>query len=250
MESMVVSLMIKLSERLKTVATYIPQGSILADIGSDHAYLPIYCVENGIAKRAIAGEVADGPLNSARSSVIAFHFDHLIDVRKGDGLAVIKNEDVVDCITIAGMGGALITSILEKGKDKLINVNRLVLQPNLAANQIRSWLIDHEWNLIAEKIMEEDGHIYEILVAEKGNSKINYSIQNMEKEILFGPFLLKEKNEVFHKKWQREYKEWIHIYEQLEKASGNEIIRQKKQMLKQYIGWYKEVFDDENPERS
>lgn len=102
-------------------------------------------------KKAIAGEVADGPLLAAKSSVKAYQFEQFIDVRKGDGLAVLKETDSVDCITIAGMGGALISSILDNGKEKLHKVRRLILQPNLAADQIRLWLLNHNWKLVKEK---------------------------------------------------------------------------------------------------
>jgi len=114
--------MIKLSERLKEITTYIPKDSILADIGSDHAYLPIYCVKNKIVKKAIAGEVADGPLLAAKSSVKAYQFEQFIDVRKGDGLAVLKETDSVDCITIAGMGGALISPFWITGRKNYIKL--------------------------------------------------------------------------------------------------------------------------------
>jgi tRNA (adenine22-N1)-methyltransferase len=146
------------------------------------------------------------------------------------------------------MGGGLIATILENGKDKLMNVSRLILQPNLAANLVREWLVKNDWELIKENILEEDGHIYEILVAERGESKRPY--QNIDKELLFGPFLLKVKNNIFRNKWKREYKEWIRIYEQLEKANDNEQVRSKKEQLKQYIEWYKEEFGNEATERT
>ncbi|WP_346206394.1 tRNA (adenine(22)-N(1))-methyltransferase TrmK [Caldifermentibacillus hisashii] len=243
--------MIKLAERLKEITTYIPKDSILADIGSDHAYLPIYCVKNKIVKKAIAGEVADGPLLAAKSSVKAYQFEQFIDVRKGDGLAVLKETDSVDCITIAGMGGALISSILDNGKEKLHQVSRLILQPNLAADQIRLWLLNHNWKLVKEKILEEDGHIYEILVAEQGESEAPYcNDEDKEKQVFFGPYLIKEKNHVFYKKWKREYNEWLRVLEKLDKAKENAAIIRKKSELKKYIQWYKEVFPDENTERA
>lgn len=230
--------MVKLSRRLHTVSQFIPVGSILADIGSDHAYLPIYAVKNKIASHAIAGEVAEGPYQSAKASVKEANLEHLIHVRKGDGLSVIHEDDHVSCITIAGMGGALITSILDAGKEKLINVKRLILQPNIAAHIVRKWLIEHNWKLIHEQILEEDGHIYEILVAEKGISDQHYT----EKEIFFGPFLLHERSETFRKKWQREYKEWQRIYEKIQSASETTEVRNKKMELEKYMEWYRGIF--------
>ena len=230
--------MINLSERLQKVASFIPIGSVLADIGSDHAYLPIYTMQNNITKMAIAGEVAEGPFQAAKASVMANELSDLIEVRKGDGLAVIHKEDLVDCITICGMGGPLIASILDKGKDKIRANTRLVLQPNIASHAVRKWLIDEKWELITETILEEDGHIYEILVAERGNPLKPY--HNAEKEIYFGPFLLKEKSEVFRKKWAHERKEWERIYKQLENVEERDAIKQKKEQLMKYMTWYEE----------
>ena len=144
------------------------------------------------------------------------------------------------------MGGGLIASILENGKDRLKNVRRLILQPNVAADLVRVWFINNKWELLEENIIEEDGHIYEILVAERGESRRPY--QNIDKELLFGPFLLKDKNNIFQKKWYREYNEWVRIFNQLDKANENEQIKHKKDQLKQYIEWYKEEFGDETTE--
>ncbi|NCU18729.1 tRNA (adenine(22)-N(1))-methyltransferase [Pallidibacillus pasinlerensis] len=242
--------MIQLSSRLKTVAEYIPNGSFLADIGSDHAYLPIFAFQNNIIRGAIAGDVADGPIAAAQASVNEADLTDVIETRKGNGLAVISDEDQVDCVTICGMGGSLIASILDNDKDKLATVKRLILQPNISANVIRRWLIQHNWELLAEKILEEDGHIYEILVAEKGDSYKPYNQDKIDQEILFGPFLLKEKSPAFLEKWSREYKEWNRIYEQLNKAVENEQIHKKKKQLKDYIEWYEEEIGHETSERS
>lgn len=219
----------KLSNRLETVAKYISRDLRLADIGSDHAYLPCYVIQKGVTPFAIAGEVVEGPFQSAKKQVEDLGLTDKISVRKGNGLAVIEKGEV-DCITIAGMGGALIASILENGKEKLADVKRLILQPNISAISIRIWLQENGWVLVAEEILEEDEKIYEILVAEKGNEN-TWDKNTLEKSLLFGPFLLKQKSPIFQKKWLAEKRNWINILNQLEKASGTEENKAKKQEL-------------------
>jgi tRNA (adenine22-N1)-methyltransferase len=221
------------------VASFVPKGSKLVDIGSDHAYLPCFLAKKGIIPYAIAGEVVAGPFESARKQVLADGLSEIIDVRLGDGLDVIQPGEV-DCITIAGMGGALIRSILERGKDKLSSVRRLVLQPNIGAISIRQWLLENGWELVDEKILEEDGKIYEILVAEKGDPEEPYRVDK-ESRLLFGPFLLRKKEEPFKKKWSLEAANWRRIYEQLENASETAETVQKKQEILQKINMVKEA---------
>lgn len=234
----------KLSQRLHTVVEYIPIGSRIADIGSDHAYLPCHAVKKGLVSYAIAGEVVEGPFQSAKKQVESEGLTKQIDVRKGDGLAVLSPGEV-DCITIAGMGGALIASILEQGLDKLAGVSRLILQPNLSAQSIRVWLMDHEWQLIAEEILEEDGKIYEILVAEKGEPLQPYNHSNLQSELLMGPFLSTTKTEPFVKKWKGEMNNWLRIISNLEQAADTEENRQRKAELQNKLRMVEEVLGQE-----
>ncbi|MEH7379928.1 tRNA (adenine(22)-N(1))-methyltransferase TrmK [Bacillus sp. JJ1533] len=228
----------KLSKRLETVASYIPKGAILADIGSDHAYLPCYAFLNGMISKGIAGEVAEGPLKSAKKQISKNQLDEVLEARKGDGLEVIQPNEVT-CITIAGMGGSLIRSILDNGKTRLPGVDRLILQPNIGASTIREWLIKNNWELIAEEILEEDKKIYEVLVAEKGDPQKPY--KNVQQELLLGPFLLQEKNPIFIRKWTHELKHWERIIEQLKEAGETPENRMRKQELEQKIKIVKEA---------
>ena len=229
----------KLSKRLENVASYIPKGSVLADIGSDHAYLPCYAVKEGIVQKAIAGEVVEGPFQSALNQVSESNLEDYISVRKGNGLEVISPGEVT-AITICGMGGSLITSILENGKSKLSGNETLILQPNIGAQFIRKWLIAEGWVLKTEEILEEDGKIYEILVAEKGEPLKAYQGLPYEAAELMGPFLLKEKNAVFMKKWTMELKHWNRILQQIE-SSENERTQEKKEEIQKSIDLVEEA---------
>lgn len=231
----------QLSKRLTAVANQIPNQSTLADIGSDHAYLPCYAVKTGIVTKAVAGEVVEGPFQAAKQQVQEAELEQCIDVRKGNGLEVIAPGEM-DCITIAGMGGTLIASILEEGKAKLEGVKRLVLQPNVSAINIRQWLLANEWQLIAEMIMEEDGKIYEVLTAEKGDPFKPYEA-NQAQQLLLGPFLMEEKNEAFLKKWQREASQLELVLENLKKAEDGEAVANKRQQVLHELTLIKEAIE-------
>lgn len=229
------------------VASRIPAQAVIADIGSDHAYLPCYAVKKGLAIKAIAGEVADGPLQAARQQVKEAGLEEKIAVRKGSGLEVITAGEV-DCVTIAGMGGTLITSILEEGKEKLPGVKRLILQPNLRADHIRKWLLMNGWELIEEEIMEEDGKVYEVLTAEKGDAERPYSSRK-ELELLTGPMLLQERSDVFLKKWKREAVQLEVVLENLKKAGNQKAAEEKRRSILQELQLIKEAIDSEENER-
>ena len=187
-----------ISKRLELVASFVPQGAVLLDVGSDHAYLPIELVEKGKIERAIAGEVVEGPYQSAVKNVESHGLKEKIQVRLANGLAAFEEEDQVTVITIAGMGGRLIATILEEGLDKLSNIQRLILQPNNREDDLRIWLQDHGFRIVAESILEEAGKFYEILVVEAGKMELSAS------DVRFGPFLSKEVSPVFVQKWQKE----------------------------------------------
>lgn len=232
--------MIVLSERLLLIAEQIPQGSRLADIGSDHALLPAFLVKNGRVSFAVAGEVNPGPFKAAQRQVAEAGLKALIDVRRGDGLDVISPGEV-DVITIAGMGGNLIVSILEAGKAKLAGVGRLVLQPNVGEEAVRRWLYAEGWSLIDEHILEEDGKIYEILTAERANvldkelykpRELNgYGVLTEERLFQFGPYLSADVSGVFVEKWTREIAKLERIAGQLTHSELDEAKRKREALL-------------------
>ena len=151
-----------LSNRLRKVAEYVPEGARLLDVCSDHAYLPIYLIEKGHIDFAIAGEVVKEPYESAVSNVANAQMTDKIDVRLADGLAAFEESDQISVITICGMGGYLIAEILANGRAKLDKVERLILQPNNREDELRDWLAQHGFRIVAETIMTENDKFYEI----------------------------------------------------------------------------------------
>ncbi|HFU3729997.1 TPA: tRNA (adenine(22)-N(1))-methyltransferase TrmK [Streptococcus suis] len=221
----------KLSKRLAAVADYVPQGARLADVGSDHAYLPLFLVEQGRIDFAIAGEVVQGPYQSALQNVEQAGQSEKISVRLANGLAAVELTDQVSTVTIAGMGGRLIAEILEAGKDKLASVERLVLQPNNREDDVRRWLVAHDFQIIAEEILEENDKIYEILVAEKGKSDLTAD------QLRFGPYLLEDQSTTFQKKWLKELDKLTYALEQvpLERQADRSAISQKIQQIQEVL---------------
>ena len=161
----------KLSSRLAAIADFIPKGARIADIGTDHALLPIFLTKAGVTKSAVAGDVHDGPYQAARLAVQDSGLSDFIEVRKGDGLSVV-NPGEVDVIVIAGMGGGTICQIL---KDRMAVVSaacKLVLQPMVGAAGVRRWLNGNGWSIQQEDLIREDGVLYQIIVAVPGTEVI------------------------------------------------------------------------------
>lgn len=236
--------MVNLSKRLFTIAEYVPNGKRVADIGSDHALLPSYLISEGISPYAIAGEVNKGPLEAARRQIDALKIADKVDVRLGSGLKVI-NDGEVEVITIAGMGGGLIVEILQEGFAKLNNIERLILQPNVGSELVRDWLDNNKWNIINEEILEEDGRIYEIIVAEQraGNYDPSYQGQDRAKEDLYrlGPILWQRGTPVLYEKWHGELMKNQYILGELQKSKDNEAKIEKEQQIMEEINWIAEV---------
>lgn len=230
--------LVTISKRLQTIARYCPEGARVADIGSDHALLASYLLVEGIASFVIAGELNEGPYQAALRQIEALpQVRKRASVRKGNGLAVLKPGEV-DVICIAGMGGQLIVSILEAGADKLAGVQQLILQPNVGEELVRRWLLQNGWQLVAESILQEDGMIYEILVAKPGEAELPYEKQDRSRDELLrlGPYLWAEKQPLLQVKWQREKDKWKKVLASLERSDKPEAAKRMEQVQKE-IEW-------------
>lgn len=157
--------MITLDKRLSAVATLVRQGSRLADIGTDHAYLPVHLMQAGVCPAAIASDIGAGPLEAARHTVTEYELTRGIALRLGDGLATVTADEVED-IAIAGMGGETIAAILEAAewvKDARL---RLILQPMTRAEDLRRWLLGNGFSVLEEHLVIDGRHLYPVLAAE------------------------------------------------------------------------------------
>ncbi|UZN41386.1 class I SAM-dependent methyltransferase [Lactobacillus sp. IBH004] len=184
--------------RLRTLAQMVDQGARVADIGTDHAYLPIQLVKDGKVDYAIASDVAAGPLENAEKDIIAAGLKNKIETRLGSGLETISAKDRIDTVVIAGMGGKLMTNILNEAWSRNFHFATLILEPNVGEPGVREWLSAHKYQIINEKIITEAGHIYELIKAQELENTISLT----DRQTFFGPEILKEKNQVFYQKWR------------------------------------------------
>lgn len=212
----------QLSLRLERAASYVPKGSRLADIGSDHAYLPCVLAAEGKIEFAVAGEIIEGPFTIAENQVKRLNLQDKVSVRLGDGLEVIRPEsDQLSAITICGVGGVLIVTILDEGyqNEKLTGKERLILQPNKDEAELRTWLIEHHYQVIAEELLEEHNKIYEIMIAEKS---LEQPVPFLDKDLAFGFHLRKKMSPLFIKKWTIELAKNKHILADLPKSATDQ----------------------------
>jgi len=177
----------KLSQRLSALANLVEPGTVIADIGSDHGYLPIYLVQAGISPKAIAADVNQKPIAVAKRNIEEFGLKEQIETRLGNGLQVLREKEV-DCITIAGMGGSLMVEILDASPNVVSQLKRMILQPNIGAELIRRWCQKNNWKIIAEDLIYEDDHYYEVLALEHGEASYTFA------EEIMGPMLLAQKH--------------------------------------------------------
>lgn len=200
--------------RLNTLAKMVDPGSRVADIGTDHAYLPIELVKNGKINYAIASDVAEGPLENAKNDIAAAGLTEQIETRLGSGLETVTHADQIDTVVIAGMGGKLMTDILDRAWSKDAQFKTLVLEPNIGEAGVRNWLMMHNYKIISEKLIAEAGHTYELIKASLTEEKHEMT----EKEIFFGPFIVQEKNLVFYQKWEGQLAYYQRLLVNLNKA--------------------------------
>ncbi|WP_256760204.1 class I SAM-dependent methyltransferase [Cohnella sp. WQ 127256] len=229
---------LKLSLRLSALADWVPQGARFADIGTDHALLPVFLAQQGKISFAVAGDVHEGPVEAAKSQVSYAGLEQVVHVRLGDGMAVLS-PDEVDTVTIAGMGGSLMARILDQAGESLNGVTTLVLSPHVAEDLVRRWLDQHDYALDQEMLLEEDGVIYTLmrakLMPDSAEAQARHSqlydeailapvISKVSSALMYemGPILMRNPTEIFHQKWQQELAKRERVILQLSHASAPE----------------------------
>jgi len=175
----------KLSNRLQAIANFIPKNSLVGDIGTDHGYIPMHLIENGISKKVIASDVSQGSLNKTISYIHDLNYNEKVIARLGDGLECFKPFEI-DTVVIAGMGGLLIRDILNKDINLTNTITNFILQPMVASNDLREYLCKNNFEIVDEDLVKEDDKYYEIIFAKKGKENIDKEIYYEISKLIIG----------------------------------------------------------------
>lgn len=212
---------IKLDSRLLAIASLVDNCNTLIDVGTDHGYLPIYLIQNNIVKKAIASDVAINPLNKALDNIIKYHLEGKIETKLANGLS---NQELADCVVIAGMGGNLIIDILSNKNNEYPSY---ILQANINVALLRKYLMENDYKIIDERIAFCNKKFYEIIKATKGHQELN------EIEIEYGPINLKNKDSLFIKKLENEINKYEAILTNFKGSQEEELkIKNKIKQIK------------------
>lgn len=218
---------LKLSDRLLAIANLIDKNNTVADIGTDHGYIPVYLLNNSIIQYAIAADINKGPLDNAKKEVRLNKLEDKVDLRLGSGLTVLKEGEVDEAI-IAGMGGVLISEILETSKNVAKSFKKIILQPMQASDELRKYLYENRYEIIDEILVKEDFRVYEIIVV-----KYTGKIEALEDEIFYevGKKLIDKKDPLVFEFIDKKIKSYENVLIKLDDKTGAAIENRKNQCL-------------------
>ncbi len=215
--------MIKLSRRLQALADLVPPGSRVADIGTDHALLPCYLLQQGISPSAVGIEIREGPLQAAYRNVQACKLTDKIDLRKGDGLKPLMPGEV-ETVILAGMGGNTIREILLDSPHVVRHLKCLIFQPMSGAENVRRWSEDNAWSIVAEDLLLENRHYYQVIKAVPGGGH-----KLSEAELYYGPLLIARKHPLLLPLVEKDLQALQDIKNQLAKSESEEAAKQSQE---------------------
>ena len=216
--------MITLSKRMETVALMVTKGNRIADIGTDHGYVPIALVERDLVKSAIAMDIRKGPLSKATENIRERKLEQKIETRLSDGLEQLK-EGEADTVIIAGMGGELIAHILQGGAHVLPQLQELIVQPQSEIYKVREALHALGWNIAEERMLIEEGKYYTVIKAAHGGERYQNKI-----EYLYGKKLLEAQDPILKQWLQKESKINEQLLRKLEGVSSEAGKERKREL--------------------
>ena len=216
---------------MKAVASMVTPGNVLADVGTDHGYVPISLVQRKRIPRAIAMDVNKGPLQRACEHIAEFQLEECIETRLSDGVKKLKVGEV-DSILIAGMGGELVIHILSDGLEVCRSVKELILQPQSELDKVRRFLRENKFQIVDEDMVIEDGKYYpmmKVVPVEEDEFWVNIPEEAIRACYMYGPLLLKNGNPSLRKFLVKQHKQLDKIMKELEKQPESEKIAARKQ---------------------
>lgn len=195
----------KLSKRLQTIADFVKKNSVVADIGTDHAHIPIYLIENNIIDKAYACDINKGPLEKAKENINYYGVKN-IELRLSNGLEKLKTDEA-DTFIIAGMGGELIIDILDRGQGFFDKKNTFILSPHTKIEEVRNYLLRKGLKILKEDMCIDEGKFYTVMEAVYIGKTFSYT----KGELLFGKYLIDNKNTVLFEYLKKEKQKYLSI---------------------------------------
>lgn len=222
--------MIQLSQRLQAVADLAEDAEVVADVGTDHGYIPLFLIACGKAQRAIAMDINEGPLQRAREHIRQYNQQERIETRLSDGLSKLRPGEA-QTIVIAGMGGALMKRILTEGEATAHAADCLVLQPQSELPMFRRFLVEYGYRILREDMVYEDGKFYSMMAVKWTESDVGDNLQAMtEADFKYGSLLRARKHPVLRKYLLRQKEQKQKILERLGKNARQDVSERRAQI--------------------
>lgn len=220
---------IVLSDRLKGLAAMVSVGNRVCDVGCDHAFVPIYLINQGISPYVLAMDVKKGPIESAKEHIREYGLETYIETRLSDGLTGYKTGEA-DSLICAGMGGRLMMSILDRDKMKTASFKEMILQPQSEIEQFRFFLRSNGYLIVEENMIEEGGKFYPIIKAmNEGNARKTLTIGDSSNGSWKRKF-----GDVLTDSWRQ----------QMEDRYGPFLIQNNNPVLVRYLKWESGIYED------
>lgn len=214
----------RLSKRLHAVAQLASEAKKVADVGTDHGYIPIYLIKEKGIESALAMDINKGPLERAAENIHMYGLADKIQTRLSDGVAELKPGEA-DTVVIAGMGGALTMNILREGKEVLSGVETLVLQPQSELHLVRRFLHNNGYYIAQEDMELDEGKYYPMMKVRHGKQR-----PWKDYEYKYGKFLIEHQNPILAEFLDKEFSMYQGIQTELRKKTGEHIMRRLEEV--------------------
>lgn len=231
--------MMELSNRLRAVADMVSPGMRLADIGTDHGYVPIYLTEQGRVPFAIAMDINKGPLERADEHIKEAGLTEKIQTRLSNGLQQLEVNEV-DTMIAAGMGGGLVIMILTEGAKVAHNLKEIILQPQSEIRKVREFLLTSGYEILDENMIFEDGKYYPMMKATYRG--VEQSLWDRE-ELEYGKFLLAKKDPVLKSFLEKELQIQEDICRKLEEQTSGRS-KERREQITQDMNWIRQILKE------